>query len=1268
MCTKMKYYVVELKDPQNNRILQWLNVKTTMCIADLSCNMSSDPMLGTYTISVENGQALQTFVVEEIVLPRFEVTIEKPSTIFAADSTFPLKVCGKYTYGKGVRGNVNVTICRKSAWDSFIVNEGLCTTITGQTDVTGCFQTDVDANNLSLKNRDFFYYNVNIRADLEESGTGVRFSVFKTIPFSFAAGTLTFEAMDSFYKVGYPFGITLAVAVRDGSPLQFQNAFLEITFGNHTINLSGKTDNTGRASFSLSTSQWSGQVSIRGYINSTSSTARQIDPVFPDVMHFLQPYYSKAVSLLKLIPIYGVIPCGKTVNIRVEYDLKPSDLRNYGTSVKFYYVVIGKDGILLHGEQTIAYSKKSSLRGFLTVRIAFTTTFGTSPKMIGFLLLRNGFVTADRLVFNVEKCFPNQASLKFSQTEASPKAQLILHVMSSYRSLCAIRAVDKSVQISNEDKELTAEKVFDMFKDSERGGYPDPVDERQPQTCWWFSPFKWGRPYQQSRFVDVFDLFKETGLKILTNTEILQPVEKMEFCPWFMPIPLAKQPNESSQPANSDVRKYFPKTWLWSLVPIGKFGHSSIEVTVPDTITKFNARAFCVGDIGFALSSQVSLTVFKPFFVELTLPYSIIQGETLTLKASVFNYLNQCLKVQITLLNTTDFSVIECPNCIYSGCICANQAITFIWSITTNKIGLLTIIVRAEAVNSNDLCEGKKPYVPPSGNLDILQRVLLVKPRGVRKEITQNVYLCLNDSSQGIQTYFTLELPNNWVNQSESAYISVMGDILGTALQNLDHLIAMPYGCGEQNMLTMAPIVYVLDYLTASVQLRDAQKQTAIGYLQSGYQRELSYKRTDGSYSAFGMSDAEGSTWLTAFVIKVFYQCRIYIFIDDDNVLSPAVAWLRLQQQPDGSFINRGKLYHTLMKGGVEDDLSLCAYITAALLEGGTLENDPMVVQALNFLRSKVSGSTNTYTLALLAYTFALANDMVTRQALLDRLFLLPVSSGGELNWTYTLPSSGGSESASVELSSYVLLALITAPVVPANDILKAFQIVSWLTKQQNSYGGFSSTQDTVVAIQALAKYTQLTFNSKGILFITVSNNNVIVKEFKVDESNRILLQKEPLPYIPGTYLVTVKGDGCVFIQTVLKYNVVPVPIQSAFSISAKFENCKNIKEIMILYITVRYIGKRNVTNMVIIEVEFLSGFQLSDQTGALLQKMPFVKKVNIKTDSLTIYLDELDHTPKEYVIQLKQETEVHDLKPANIKVYDYYQTEENGATTYNVC
>ena len=37
-------------------------------------------------------------------------------------------------------------------------------------------------------------------------------------------------------------------------------------------------------------------------------------------------------------------------------------------------------------------------------------------------------------------------------------------------------------------------------------------------------------------------------------------------------------------------------------------------------------------------------------------------------------------------------------------------------------------------------------------------------------------------------------------------------------LQNLGHLIRVPYGCGEQNMINFVPNIYVMRYLKASGQ------------------------------------------------------------------------------------------------------------------------------------------------------------------------------------------------------------------------------------------------------------------------------------------------------------------------------------------------------------------------------------------------------------------------------------------------------------------
>ena len=45
-------------------------------------------------------------------------------------------------------------------------------------------------------------------------------------------------------------------------------------------------------------------------------------------------------------------------------------------------------------------------------------------------------------------------------------------------------------------------------------------------------------------------------------------------------------------------------------------------------------------------------------------------------------------------------------------------------------------------------------------------------------------------------------------------FVSVIGDILGAAVLNVDELIEMPMGCGEQNVARLFPNVLIYDYLS----------------------------------------------------------------------------------------------------------------------------------------------------------------------------------------------------------------------------------------------------------------------------------------------------------------------------------------------------------------------------------------------------------------------------------------------------------------------
>ena len=68
---------------------------------------------------------------------------------------------------------------------------------------------------------------------------------------------------------------------------------------------------------------------------------------------------------------------------------------------------------------------------------------------------------------------------------------------------------------------------------------------------------------------------------------------------------------------------------------------------------------------------------------------------------------------------------------------------------------------------------------------------------------------------------------------------------MGPAMANLDSLLRMPYGCGEQNMANFAPNIYIMDYLTKTNQVTEGIKSKAVNFMEVG-QYEV-YKSTNTS-------------------------------------------------------------------------------------------------------------------------------------------------------------------------------------------------------------------------------------------------------------------------------------------------------------------------------------------------------------------------------------------------------------------------------------
>uniref|UniRef100_A0A672KPF3 Alpha-2-macroglobulin-like n=1 Tax=Sinocyclocheilus grahami TaxID=75366 RepID=A0A672KPF3_SINGR len=1210
-------------DSKGNRIGQWTNVSSTSWILERSYELNPESHQGVYRLKAYIGDRMisRDFEVKKYVLPKFEVTVTAPETVSIDDELMAVEVCGKYTYGQSVSGKSWVKVCRDIPRYTYRRDKHspICVNETTEMKKTGCAIHTLDISTfLNSTYNDRLENSLHVEATVTEEGTEITMTKSETISLTYEIGKCTLTDLPKTYEHG-----SIKLSNFKGAPIQNIVVYLlegETWSSKLLLNLT--TDSDGLASFSLNTSSLPEKdinlmasvypaFHYHGYKTPFFSTDRKTVQLFRAATP-----YTPTLSELIIENIEQPLKCDAEFTVTIKYYFVGETVEDLKTDI--VYMVVSRGVIVHHGyEKVEVKSSDGAASGTVSFKLSVGADLAPAVQILTYCVLPSENVVARSTTFDIEKCFKNKVSLQFSPAKAVPGEKNTLQLSAQPGSLCGLSAVDKSVLILKPGERLDTDKIFSMLPVQSVSNYPYSVEDEQ--ECLHV------RPRRALMTDNAYESLKSVGLKMATN--------------------LAVQVPKCLSYKGLTYHRYEVVGNIW----YEDSGSAQVPVTVPDTITSWDTEAFCLSSKGLGLAPPAQLTVFQPFFLELSLPYSIIRGEIFELKATVFNYLSKLIMVRLQTHDPSSFlrlhSQIFQPESLFlSVCVCC------IFKYMSCVVGVLNITVSAEAEASQTVCDNEIVSVPERGRIDTVTRSLLVQAEGTEKTETYSWLLCPKGDT--LSEEVNLTLPKDVIEGSARSSVSVIGDILGRALSNLHGLLRMPYGCGEQNMAVLSPNIYILQYLENTVQLTSAIRERATGFLKSGYQRQLNYRHISGAYSTFGHGDE--NTWLTAFVLRSFGKAQKYIFIDP-QIIQSAKKWLISRRDSDGCFIQQGRLFNNRMKGGVNDNVTMTAYITASLLELETPVTDPVVTKGLSCLKSIIEDVKNTYTTALLTYTFSLARDTDTRQQLFKKLEDAAISDGSRLHWSQS--GSADSDSLAVEISSYVLLAALTADSLTTADLGFANRIVSWLVKQQNAYGGFSSTQDTVVALQALSLYATKVFSSDGSSTVTVQSA-ADTHHFDVNQDNKLLYQEKQLQNVPAKYSIEAKGSACVSVQVCSFYNI-PTPTEAkTLSIDAKFEgDCKTLEQHFILNFTVKYHGPQETTNMLIVDIKLLSGFT-ADTSSVTVLAQKYVERVDTKEDHVIVYLTEIPkHISMNYKMKMKQVLPVKNLKPAVIKVYDYYQT-----------
>ncbi|XP_053306441.1 alpha-2-macroglobulin-like protein 1 [Spea bombifrons] len=1256
-----KIPLVEILDPKENRIAQWKDVSPIQGFVDLSFPLADEIPLGDYQIRVNKHES-KSFSVSEYVLKKFDLKVNLPKKVTPKDESFVLEVCGSYTFGKPVHGSLDIYVCEypTNPLEQHEEDTSACQHIHGaQTDNKGCFTTKVDLGFFNLTVTTYIR-RLTVAAALKEHITGL----VEKGEAELEIGTLeliSFVDFETFYFRGLPFTGMMKVTDTSNQPSKKQTVYLIVNNDDVKTNISLVTDEKGIAHFTLDTSEWKDMVVISGAF-SLEDTDNEHEEFFDShafSYRWLKPFYSDSNSYLKVETLAEKWPCDKEQPIKVEYHINKNELDPDSNHLSFFYIVRGREGINYfgeHKEEIKVQDNDHTLHGSFSLKFAVNNDLYPTAQVLVFTVLRSGGMAGDKSLYRIPACFKSKVQLEFSEKVVEPRGKVNLEIRGEPGSFCSVRSVDKGLLHHRAHEPTLPILDEDLFQNNFiyvalYSGYIE--DDTCPG-----SHSDDSVSYQQE--ADVYQLFMTSGLMVFSNAKIKKPVvcNTTEFTARSSAggLPAIKDSAKKQEAKKPVVRSWFPETWLYDLVSIGPDSKATLKLTTPDSITNWATDAFCFGESGYGEAKEVDLTVLKSYFIDLTLPHSAVQGETFPVTAVAHNYLDSCIVVAASLSESSDFKA-EAVTKEDFRCICADQSAGFTWNITASKIGYLKLKVNSGALKVDGDCAGHHERLENEHLQDFLEKTIRIKPSGVEEDHTETYRMC--PKGESVRQEVSLKIPENAVKGSEHAYITVFGDLINIEDFDLERLVNLPTGCGEQNMATFAANLYAMELINNTRHLTPKEEKTFLHSLTTGYQKQLHFKNEIGSYSIFA-SDP-GDVWLTAFVIRGFGNARKYIYIDENNV-QDSLKWLSSLQKPDGCFEASTGYFNNRLEDEENHELAITAYIAISLMEYG-LAHNTMLDNALSYLRNHADKTNHTYTEALLAYAFSLSGDNNLKQHILEDLETKAIKEGVLKHWDLPYAYSGV-----VETSACVLLSLLTGH-PNEKDLNEASKIANWIARQQKAQGSYYSTQDTVAAFHALSKFTAGVHVEIDKVSVTVRSLSGFQTQLDVDKSRTDLQQKVSLPDIPGEYTVTAVGSGCVYVQTHLTYHAPPAKDQKFFVLSVKTRPAVctyQEHESFDIMVEVSYSGNRVSSNMVIVEVELLTGFVPDKRSVALLIQNQHVKKTEITEEKVIIYLGELTHETQSLSFKIKEETHVDNLHPAAVLVYDYYEPEESAAVEYN--
>ncbi|GFN90004.1 alpha-2-macroglobulin-like protein [Plakobranchus ocellatus] len=403
------------------------------------------------------------FTVRKYVPPPFEIKIEPPPYIMTYDENISGRVCGRYTHGKPVIGNLSLNLCWSRKFVHIVLPELLrCHHIDARLylypnylylKLDGCYNFSVNASLVRIKSQPFC--ELHIRAKITEDGTGITVSQFHAGPQeSIDPIHVRFDDYsNNYFKPRLPYYGKVIVTKPDGTPASGEAIDVIADSRDRTLRFKRTftTDESGVTKFALcgSFTEVTKGIRISAVRKNTEidNLSEAMDPwsggsypkrEFPDIHHVHQ-WFSPTLSYVQLPKFDSPHLCNQTLNLTVIYTTRA------GSKMQFQYQVMARGKVVMKGQidpnETATPVGPASVFEEPTVWsmnvsdlvLNFLLELEIQPIMFPkFILLlyhvtEEGEVMADSMQYDVAPCFENQIipgyALKLSTKNKRPVSQ-----------------------------------------------------------------------------------------------------------------------------------------------------------------------------------------------------------------------------------------------------------------------------------------------------------------------------------------------------------------------------------------------------------------------------------------------------------------------------------------------------------------------------------------------------------------------------------------------------------------------------------------------------------------------------------------------------------------------------------------------------------------------------------------------------------------------------------------------------------------------------